>query len=94
MNDGSRVYPVNVLAIHHAVSDFMVNWSDLSVQDWFSNNGKQRAYQNGAINSFHEHPGRPGQLTYSQEHYCLHEYTSDFPEEMLELEDNTKEEWS
>ena len=76
-NDGSRVFPVNVLGIHHAVSDFMVNWSDLSVQDWFSNNGKQRAYQNGAINSFHEHPGRPGQLTYSQAHYCLHEYTSD-----------------
>lgn len=77
MKDNQRVYPVNLIVMHHAVSDFMKNWSDLKVQDWFSNTGKSRAYQNGAINPMHEHPGRPGQLTYSQAQYCLHEYTAD-----------------
>lgn len=75
--DGNRTYPVDLVVMHHAVSDFMVNWSDLQVQDWFSNVGKARGYNNGGINPNHEHPGRPGQLTYSQAHYCLHEYTAD-----------------
>lgn len=77
MVDGNRSYPVNLIVMHHAVSDFMINWSDLQVQDWFSNVGKSRGYQNGAINPHHEHPGRPGQLTYSMAQYCLHEYTAD-----------------
>ena len=77
MVDGARKYPVDILGMHHAVSDNMTNWDDLAVQDWFSNVGKSRAYQNGAINPHHEHPGRPGQLTYSQAQYCLHQYTKD-----------------
>jgi hypothetical protein len=77
MNDGNRVYPVNKLIMHHAVSDDMVNWDDLQVQDWFSNIGKARGYSNGAVASYHEHPSRPGQMTYSMAHYCLHRYTKD-----------------
>lgn len=77
MNDGNRVYPVNKLIMHHAVSDDMVNWDDLAVQDWFSNIGKDRGYQGGAVYPYHEHPGRPGQVTYSMAHYCLHRYTKD-----------------
>jgi hypothetical protein len=76
-DDGNRVYPVNKLIMHHAVSDNMVNWDDLAVQDWFSNVGKERGYSNGAVFSYHEHPGRPGQATYSMAHYCLHRYTKD-----------------
>lgn len=77
MNDGNRVYPVNKLIMHHAVSDNMENWDDLAVQDWFSNVGKARGYSNGAVNPYHEHPGRPGQLTYSMAQYCLRRYTKD-----------------
>lgn len=76
-NDGNRVYPVNKLVMHHAVSDNMVNWSDLAVQDWFSNVGKKRGYSDGAVFSYHEHPGRTGQATYSMAHFCLHRYTKD-----------------
>lgn len=77
MLDGNRVYPVNKLVMHHAVSDEMRDWEDIEVQDWFSNVGKARGYQNGAINPFHEHPSRPGQLTYAMAHFCLHPYTKD-----------------
>lgn len=77
MIDGARKYPVNILLMHHAVSDFMVNWEDVAVQDWFSNVGKSRGYSNGAINPRHEHPSRPGQLTYSMAQYNLREYTKD-----------------
>lgn len=76
-NDGNRVYPVDKLVMHHAVSDDMVNWDDLAVQDWFSNVGKDRGYSGGAVFSYHEHPGRPGQATYSMAHFCLHKYTKD-----------------
>lgn len=77
MKDGQRVYPVNKTLLHHAVSDEMRDWDDIDVQDWFSGIGKARGYNNGAINSYHEHPSRPGQLTYSMAHFCLHPYTKD-----------------
>lgn len=77
MADGHRVYPVDILVLHHAVSDPMDNWDDIQVQDWFSNIGKSRGYNNGAINPQHYHPSRAGQLTYSMAHFCLHPYTKD-----------------
>lgn len=77
LNDGQRVYPVDKLIMHHAVSDDMVNWTDLQVQDWFSTIGKARGYSNGAVTPNHEHPSRPGQQTYAQAQYCLHRYTKD-----------------
>lgn len=77
LNDGQRVYPVDKLVMHHAVSDDMVNWTDLQVQDWFSQIGKARGYSNGAVTPNHEHPSRPGQQTYAMAQYCLHRYTKD-----------------
>lgn len=77
MNDSDRVYPVAYHFLHHSTGSFFVNASDLEVQDWFSNIGKARGYNNGAINSRHEHPGRPGQLTYAMAHFALREYTLD-----------------
>lgn len=77
MNDGARVYPVNKVVMHHAVSDDMVDWDDLKVQDWFSAIGKARGYSNGAIDSLHEHPSRPGQQTYAMAHFALHRYRQD-----------------
>lgn len=66
MNDGQRVYPVDIFVLHHSTGPDFVDTDDLTIQDWYSNTGKGRAYNNGAINPMHEHPGRPGQLTYSQ----------------------------
>jgi len=66
MNDDNRVYPVDVFVLHHSTGPDFVDTDDLTIQDWYSNTGKARAYQNGAINPQHEHPGRPGQLTYAQ----------------------------
>lgn len=77
MIDGQRRYPVDLLTLHHAVSDNMTNWDDLRVQDWFSQVGKARGYQNGAINPRHEHPSRNGELTYSMAQFNLRPYTAD-----------------
>ena len=70
MIDGNRVYPVKYLVLHHSMGPAFANTSDITVQDWFSDVGKSRAYQGGAINPSHEHPGRPGQLTYAQAQYA------------------------
>lgn len=66
VNDGQRVYPVDIFVLHHSTGPDFVDTDDLTIQDWYSNTGKARAYNNGAINPMHEHPGRSGQLTYSQ----------------------------
>ncbi len=73
-SDGHRKYPVNTLVMHHAVSDFMVNWSDLKVQDWFDRIGRGRGYK-GVARSYHAHPRR-NKETFSQAHYGAHIYTA------------------
>lgn len=70
MTDGQRIYPTDELVIHHSMGPSFFDASDLTVQDWFSNTGKARAYNNGAINSYHEHPSRPGELTYAQAQFA------------------------
>lgn len=77
MNDGQRIYPVDYFFLHHSTGPDFVNASDIEVQDWYSNNGKARAYNNGAINPMHEHPSRPGELTYAQAQFTLREYSLD-----------------
>ena len=77
MNDLQRVYPVNYFFLHHSTGPDFVNAEDIEVQDWYSNTGKARAYSNGAVNSNHEHPSRPGQQTYAQAQFTLREYTKD-----------------
>lgn len=77
MNDGQRQYPVDYFFLHHSTGPDFTNASDMEVQDWYSNTGKARAYSNGAINSNHEHPSRPGTQTYAQAQFTLREYTLD-----------------
>lgn len=77
MVDGDRVYPVEYHFLHHSTGPKFKNASDIEVQDWYSNTGKARAYSNGAVNPRHEHPGRPGQLTYAQAQFALREYNLD-----------------
>lgn len=73
-SDGHRKYPVNTLVLHHAVSDFMVGWSDLKVRDWFDRVGKSRGYT-GVARSYHRHPNR-NKETFAQAHYGAHIYTA------------------
>lgn len=94
MRDGQRVYPINKLIMHHAVSDLMINWDDLAVQDWFSSVGKARGYNNGAIWPNHEHPGRPGQPTYAMAHWCLHRYTADGNKYGWRMTELIKDSWN
>ncbi len=75
MSDGQRKYPVNKVVLHHAVSDHMVNWEDIDVQDWFDRIGAGRGYK-GVTRSYHQHPSR-NKETFSQAHFCLHPYTKD-----------------
>lgn len=75
MADGQRKYPVNKVVLHHAVSDPMVNWDDIDVQDWFDKTGAGRGYK-GVARSYHQHPQRSKE-TFSQAHFCLHRYTKD-----------------
>lgn len=70
MNDGQRIYPVDIFVLHHSTGPQFANTPDLTIQDWFSDIGKNRAYQGGGINPMHEHPGRPGQLTYAQAQFA------------------------
>lgn len=77
MNDSDRLYPVNNFFLHHSTGPDFVNADDITVQDWYSDTGKGRAYNNGAINPQHEHPSRPGQLSYAQAQFTLREYTKD-----------------
>lgn len=74
--DGDRVYPVNDLIIHHADTPTWDNESDQFLIDWYSNNGKARAYSNGAVNPNHNKPGSQ-ELSYSQAHATIHPYTLD-----------------
>lgn len=75
MNDGQRVYPVDIVVMHHAVSDPMENWEDIDVQDWFDKIGAGRGYK-GINRSYHLHPSRDKE-TFSQAHLCLHKYNKD-----------------
>ena len=77
MVDGDRVYPVEYGFLHHSTGPDFVNAEDLEVQDWYSNTGKDRGYGGGSINPRHEHPSRPGQLSYAMAQYGLREYTKD-----------------
>lgn len=70
MVDGQRQYPVNIFVLHHSVGPQFANASDIEVQDWFSAVGRERGYQGGAINPRHEHPSRPGQLTYAMAQFA------------------------
>ena len=77
MNDSDRIYPVSYFFLHHSTGADFVNADDITVQDWYSDTGKGRAYSNGAINPHHEHPSRPGVLSYAQAQFTLREYTKD-----------------
>lgn len=77
MNDNQRVYPVDYFFLHHSTGPDFKNASDIEVQDWYSTIGKARGYSNGAVNSNHEHPSRPGQQTYAMAQFTLREYTLD-----------------
>lgn len=77
MVDGDRIYPVEYHFLHHSTGPEFYNADPLTVQDWYSNIGKDRGYNGGAINPRHEHPGRPGQLTYAQAHFSLYRYDKD-----------------
>lgn len=70
MNDGQRKYPVNIFVLHHSTGPRFKDATNKAVQDWFSSIGKSRGYQNGAINPRHEHPSRPGQLTYAMAQFA------------------------
>lgn len=76
MRDGDRRYPVDKFIFHHAVTPFWANESDQFLIDWFSNNGINRTYSGGAINPEHTKPGT-NQLSYSNAHAALREYTLD-----------------
>ncbi len=76
-NDSDRLYPVNYFFLHHSTGSDFVNADDITVQDWYSDTGKARAYSNGAIDPRHEHPSRPGVLSYAQAQFTLREYTKD-----------------
>lgn len=77
MNDSDRLYPVSFFFLHHSTGPDFVNADDLTVQDWYSDTGKARAYSNGAIDPRHEHPSRPNQKTYAQAQFTLREYNID-----------------
>lgn len=76
MRDGSRVYPVDYLVMHHSTGPDFNNVNDDVVQARFSSVGKERGYQNGAINPFHTIPGSliP---SYAMAHYALRPFTKD-----------------
>lgn len=76
MADGHRVYPVDKFIFHHAVTPDWANTSDKFLIDWYSDNGKQRAYQGGAINPRHTKPGS-SELSYAQAHATIRPYTKD-----------------
>lgn len=69
MNDGQRIYPVDILVVHHSMGPEFANASDLTVQDWFSSVGRGRGYA-GVDHSYHEHPSRPGVETFSQAQFA------------------------
>lgn len=77
MVDGDRIYPVLYGFLHHSMGSEFVNASDRQVRDWYSDIGKARGYNNGALNPRHEHPDKPGQLSYAMAQYTLREYTLD-----------------
>ena len=77
MTDGQRAYPVDYAFLHHSTGPEFKNASDMEVQDWYSAIGRDRGYNGGNINSKHEHPSRPGELTYAMAHATLREYTLD-----------------
>lgn len=70
MNDGQRKYPVNIFVLHHSAGPDFADTDDLTIQDWYSETGKARGYNNGAINPMHGHPGRPGQLSYAMAQFA------------------------
>lgn len=94
MVDGNRVYPVDYFFLHHSVGSDFKDAEDIEVQDWYSNIGKARGYGNGAINPHHEHPSRPGQLTYAMAQFTLREYTKDGNKYGWRLTDLIKNPWA
>lgn len=70
MKDGQRKYPVNIFVLHHSAGPDFADTDDLTIQDWYSETGKARGYNNGALNPMHGHPGRPGQLSYAMAQFA------------------------
>lgn len=93
MVDGDRVYPVNFFFLHHSTGPEFANADDIEVQDWYSSVGKGRGYAGGALNPRHEHPSRPGQLTYAMAQFTLREYTKDGNKYGWRLTDLVKNPW-
>lgn len=75
MADGHRVYPVDYVVLHHSVGPEFGNSSDLEVQDWFDQIGRNRGYA-GVAHSYHSHPQR-NKETFAQAHLALRAYTQD-----------------
>lgn len=94
MIDRQRVYPVNYFFLHHSTGPDFVNAEDIEVQDWYDQVGKARGYQNGALNSNHEHPSRPGKQTYAMAQFTLREYTKDGNKYGFRLTDLIKNPWA
>lgn len=76
MADGNRIYPVNKLIMHHAVTPHYKNYSDRQIRDLFDNFGKAIYSGAGQTPYNHIHPDT-GALTHTQAHAALHEYTAD-----------------
>lgn len=74
MNDNQRLRPVDEFVIHHSAGNRMIGWTDLQIQDSYSETGRWRGYnggvENGGTDSCHEHPSRPGVKTYAQAQYA------------------------
>jgi len=70
MQDGQRQYPVNIFVLHHSTGPDFPDTPDITIQDWFSTIGKDRGYGGGSIYPYHEHPSRPGQVTYSMAQFA------------------------
>lgn len=94
MIDGHRKYPVYMVLLHHSTGPVFKDASDREVQDWYSDIGKARGYQNGAINPRHEHPSRKGQLTYAMAQFTGRPYTKDGNKYGYRLTDLIKNPWA
>lgn len=69
MVDGDRVYPVLYLFLHHSTGPDFVDTPDRTIRDWYSNIGKGRGYNNGALNPRHSHPDT-GELSYAMAQFA------------------------
>ena len=70
---------VNTLVLHHSVTPLWSEKSKAELAQWFSDNGKARAYQNGAIATDLTNP-YTGKPSYSQAHLAGQRVTAATPD--------------